>query len=389
MIDATPVPEPPADLAKATVLIVDDNAVVRETIGGVLEGQGYDLIYAENGPEALARAAEQPPDIILLDVMMPGMDGFDVCRRLRADPHLAGIPIVFVTALDDRDSRLRGLELGADDFLSKPIDWAELRARVHNITRLNRYRTLLNERAAFEQTLRAKNRQLQELSWRLVEAQEVERRFVAAELHDDVGQALTALKLMLEMAAQQPETAREANLQDAQALLAELSGRIRNLSLDLRPAMLDDFGLFAALEWLFERFTQQTRVRVAHNFSFLDERRFPRPIETAAFRIIQEALTNVARHAQTQGVEVSIVVTPEAVRLRVKDEGVGFELADDRDGYQSGGLSGMRERANLLGGQLTIRSTPGAGTEVSAELPLTGIRKAGRVYAVDSAHPGG
>jgi two-component system, cell cycle response regulator len=133
-----------------TILIVDDEPLGRETVAALLQSQGYQLRFATSGPEALAQASACPPDLILLDVMLPGMDGFEVCRRLRADPHLGDVPVILLTALDDRDSRLQGIEAGADDFVSKPFDRVELRARVHTITRLNRYRRLLAERAKFE-----------------------------------------------------------------------------------------------------------------------------------------------------------------------------------------------------------------------------------------------
>jgi diguanylate cyclase (GGDEF)-like protein len=128
---------------KSTILIVDDELVSRYTVEVLLTAEGYTLVFAENGKEALEKAAELIPDLMLLDVMMPGMDGFEVCQRLRANPRLAELPIVMVTALDDRDSRLRGIEAGADDFMSKPFDRAELRARIRTITRLNRYRRLV------------------------------------------------------------------------------------------------------------------------------------------------------------------------------------------------------------------------------------------------------
>ncbi|EDN71035.1 sensory box/GGDEF family protein [Beggiatoa sp. PS] len=128
---------------KSTILIVDDETVSRYTVEVLLSAEGYNLVFAENGEEALKKAAESIPDLMLLDVMMPGMDGFEVCQRLRTNPRLAELPIVMVTALDDRDSRLRGIEAGADDFMSKPFDRAELRARVRTITRLNRYRRLI------------------------------------------------------------------------------------------------------------------------------------------------------------------------------------------------------------------------------------------------------
>jgi two-component system cell cycle response regulator len=132
------------------ILIVDDNLAGRETLKGLLFGRGYQLAFADSGVAALEIANEIMPDLVLLDVMMPGMDGFEVCRRLRVNPKVAEVPIIMVTALDDRDSRLRGIEAGADDFVSKPFDHAELRKRVQTITRLNRYRRLLAERSRFE-----------------------------------------------------------------------------------------------------------------------------------------------------------------------------------------------------------------------------------------------
>lgn len=129
------------------LLVVDDEPSGREILNDILETQGYEITSASHGAEALELAAAFDPDLVLLDVMMPGMDGFEVCRRLRADPALADVAIVLITALDDRASRLRGIEAGADDFLSKPFDRIELRARVQMITRLNRHRHLMAERA--------------------------------------------------------------------------------------------------------------------------------------------------------------------------------------------------------------------------------------------------
>ena len=132
------------------VLVVDDQEQLRNAIGALLRPEGYRLEFAADGFEGLTKAASLLPDLILLDVMMPGMDGFETCSRLRADAALAEVPIVMVTALDDRESRLAGLKAGADDFITKPYDSAELRARVRSITRLNRYRRILAERARFQ-----------------------------------------------------------------------------------------------------------------------------------------------------------------------------------------------------------------------------------------------
>jgi putative two-component system response regulator len=138
------------------VLIVDDEYIGRETLQSVLEGEGYDLEMAENGFQAIEMAKKLLPDVILLDVMMPGMTGFEVCQRIRSDPQIAEIPIIVLTALDDRESLLNALKAGADDFISKPFDRYELRARLLGITRLNRYQKLLQERAK----LREANAQL-------------------------------------------------------------------------------------------------------------------------------------------------------------------------------------------------------------------------------------
>ncbi len=134
----------------STILVVDDDAKGRQLLNNFLTAESYRVALAADGMQALALAAELRPDVILLDVMMPGMDGFEVCRRLRADEALHHVPILLLTALDDRQSKLQGLEAGADDFLSKPFDSVELRTRLRTITRLNRFRTLFDERARLE-----------------------------------------------------------------------------------------------------------------------------------------------------------------------------------------------------------------------------------------------
>lgn len=128
------------------VLIVDDDISARDTFEALLFSEGYELVFASNGAQALAKASSSVPDLVLLDVMMPEMDGFEVCLHLRESPLLALVPVIMVTSLDDRASRLRGIEAGADDFISKPVDGVELRARVNTVVRLNRYRRLLEER---------------------------------------------------------------------------------------------------------------------------------------------------------------------------------------------------------------------------------------------------
>src|SRR5689334_16946419 len=144
-----------------TILIVDDEPSGRETLAALLHSQHYQLAFAVGGADALAQAPKLQPDLILLDVMMPEINGFEVCRRLRADPAIAEVPIVLITALDDRGSRLEGIEAGADDFVTKPFDRIELRVRIRAITRLNRYRHDLRVRKQAE--MRSK-RQIERLA---------------------------------------------------------------------------------------------------------------------------------------------------------------------------------------------------------------------------------
>jgi putative two-component system response regulator len=132
------------------ILVVDDEMIARVTIEALLSTESYDLHFAENGIQGLAMAAEIQPDIVLLDVMMPGLNGFETCKKIRSVPTLAEVPVILITALEDRESRLAGLQAGADDFITKPFDVHELRVRIQNMTRLNRYRLLTEQRRETE-----------------------------------------------------------------------------------------------------------------------------------------------------------------------------------------------------------------------------------------------
>ena len=222
-------------------------------------------------------------------------------------------------------------------------------------------------RAAHERERRLRQR-LQVYARRVVGVQESERRKIARELHDEVGQALTALKLTLEHHVPLPPASVAARVARARELTAELLGRVQALSLDLRPAMLDDLGLRPALLWLVERYTAQTGVEVSLACSGLAARLDP-DVETAAFRIVQEALTNVARHAAVSSATVGCSVAGAALRVEVADDGVGFDVDAVPVGVSSG-LVGMEERARSTGGRLRVRSSPGRGTSVVAELPI-------------------
>jgi signal transduction histidine kinase len=228
----------------------------------------------------------------------------------------------------------------------------------------DRLAVALHNWTLFEREADARRR-LEAVSTRLVDVQETERRLLARELHDEVGQSLTALKLQLELAAHRAEP---ASLERAGAVVNDLIEQVRNLSLDLRPAILDDFGLLPALLWHVERYGRLTGVRVRLEHHGLDVR-FPQAIETAAYRIVQEALTNVARHARVQEVRVAVRASADDIGIEIEDCGEGFEPARPAP-QPSTGLSGMRERATMLGGDVKVVSAPGQGTLIRASFPL-------------------
>ena len=218
------------------------------------------------------------------------------------------------------------------------------------------------ENARLLEEVRRAHEQMRALSRRLVSLQEEERRTIARELHDEVAQILSSLKFLMEASERTATAVARAQVND---MTRQLLDRLRDMTLDLRPPMLDDLGLVPTLLWHFERYRAQTGIQVRFHHRGLAERLGVG--EITAFRIIQEALANVARHAAVAEATVELWADGERVGIRVADQGRGFEPA--RVGSSSG-LAGMRERALLLGGTLIVESSPGQGTRVVANLPL-------------------
>lgn len=342
------------------ILIVDDDPLGVETLQSILNGQGYSLASANSGPAALKKADEFLPDLILMDVMMPGMDGFEVCRRIRTTPKLAEVPIIILTALDDRPSRLLGIESGADDFLTKPVDRQELRLRVRTIVRLNRYRTLLTQRENIRQ-----------LAESVVTAQEEERKRLSRELHDDLGQALIAHALSLrnlqsELPLQPEELSKKLDI-----LVTETNqtiNKMRQLAHDIRPTLLDALGLRAALETYSREFSLRTGLPVIFEADpKLPE--MPEVYSITLYRILQETLTNVIKHSRASQAWVELSIEEHNINLIIQDNGVGFSTEDDASS-KGIGITGLKERLTLVGGELVISSSATKGTIISAYLPM-------------------
>jgi signal transduction histidine kinase len=203
---------------------------------------------------------------------------------------------------------------------------------------------------------------------RVVDAQELERRRLSRELHDETGQALTSILLGLRALEETLETepSRAATAQLRELVVATLQD-VRRLAVELRPSALDDFGLVAALEHLTSTFGQQTGIAVDFGAA-LGEERLPAELETALYRIVQESLTNVVKHARAQRVSIVLTKKEGSVKAVVEDDGQGFDPTGNEGGF---GLVGMGERLSLLGGRLRIESRPGAGTTIAADVPLS------------------
>jgi signal transduction histidine kinase len=257
--------------------------------------------------------------------------------------------------------------MGSLDLASRVVDAFDEEA-VGVATEIGVSLALVMHNAGLLERARARRRRLQELSRRLVRIQEEERRAVARELHDEAGQALTALLIDLGMLEREVRPELADRVRRLKGVADGIMEGLHRLAVDLRPAALDRLGLVTALGQLAETTRGQTDARVELEAVRLEGRRFPGEVETTVYRVVQEALTNVVRHARAR--RVAIVVEPrgETLVAVVEDDGVGF---DPEAAARSGrlGLFGMQERAEMLGGALAIESAPGAGTTVVLEVP--------------------
>jgi len=369
------------------VLIVEDTPASLELLTELMQSQGYRVRQAQDGEMALLSVQSRAPDIILLDVRMPKMDGFEVCRRLKASPDTAEIPIIFLSALQDIDAKVQGLQLGAVDYIGKPYQPDEVFLRVRTHLELSNLRLHLGEmcelrtrqlqaevveRQLAESELFESQQKLRELMQHLQEVREAERAHIAREIHDELGQTLTVARIDLTRLASRLDEPPE-NLQkyvaEITAVLDKAADTARTISEDLRPGMLDLLGLGAAIEHHVTRFSEATGIAVALKLDDIDELELDDSVATAAFRIVQESLTNVARHAGASHVDIQIADLGKELVVIVQDNGQGISTETQASKKRSYGLLGMGERAQSLGGDVIIESQPGKGTRIEANLP--------------------
>jgi two-component system sensor histidine kinase/response regulator len=314
---------------KSTILIVDDDPTARRMLQALLFREGYDLALAANGPEALARLDELAPDAILLDVMMPGMDGFQVCRRLKADERWRHIPIILVTALATKADLVRGLDAGADEFLSKPVNDLELRARVRSMLRVKKQYDEL------EATLHL-------------------REDLARMTMHDMGTFLTSITLLTELLLKRSTIAPDTIAPEYVEEIEEIQTHVQRLN-----SLLNDMLIVAKMEagkLILNRSTvdmNQLVLAVERNHSVIAQTRgidlvidLPEasrqiPLDANLFqRVLDNLIANALKFSPAESTVTLRVEYPEAqtasqlqeprVRIQVLDEGPGIP-EDHRD----------------------------------------------------------
>jgi len=348
----------PAEGARAKILVVDDEPKSLYALQELLFSLEQNLMVAQSGEEALKLALKHDFAVILLDVRMPGMDGFETAKLIRGRERSKGTPIIFLTAqADEMNAMFRGYAVGAVDYLMKPVVPEVLKSKVAIFVELH----MKSDR------LRESEDKLRRLAAHLISVREEERAHIAREIHDELGQVLTGIKMevgWLQKRLKEPLLLEKC---DSMAKLIDSSVQtVRKIATGLRPEMLDDMGLVAAVGWQAKEFQKRTGIRCRAKLP--PESKFDLEISTCVFRIFQEILTNVARHARATRVDVELAVTDDRFQLEVIDNGVGIADAD-LNGRKSLGLLGMQERAMLFGGEVGISGTPGQGTRVSVSIP--------------------
>jgi signal transduction histidine kinase len=377
------------------ILSVDDNDAIRYSFTRYLRDGGYEVIEARTGSEAL-QLARSNPALITLDINLPDMNGYEICRRLKDDPATRDIPILHISAsCVESGDRVRGLEGGADAYLSEPVDRFELLATVKALLRMRQAQREARQQAIdaenareelkrINQTLETRVHQrtaelerqrleVQDLSSQLLQAQDEERRRISRELHDSTGQLLVALTMNLARLKSEHalDPAADAVIDDTSAVVDEMSRQIRTMSYLLHPPLLDEAGLASAVKWYIEGFSNRSSVDVTLELP-PDLGRLPQELEITLFRLIQESLTNIHRHSGSKTALIRVHRNTNEVLLEILDCGTGLASSRliDHNARRGVGILGMKERVRRFGGTLDISSTP-AGTTVHATLPIT------------------
>lgn len=382
----------------AKILVIDDQLSERLLLSEILDGisLGARIVAMADPREAIDYCTTARVDLVVTDYRMPDLNGVEVIKRLRSIPHLAEVPIICVTIVDDRLVKYQALEAGATDFLQRPLDPVECAARCRNLLALRRHqlrqleqrvgertntlsvanRSLkkeIRERKIAQSALQDFSRRLQEMTRRFVSLDDKDKRRLARELHDRVSSSLMAIGLHIGLVRRRlpSDIAGDVleRLTDAADLVKQTMISSRQISSDLHPASLDYSGLYAALDDYTKIFAQKTGILVSLTCNDKTLRLEPEK-ETALFRIVQEALLNSAKHAKAQTIALHLRASASRLILSILDDGLGFDPDNlGAAGRPAGiGLMSMRERAASIGAKLVIDARPGRGTLITLSI---------------------
>ena len=363
--DYLAVTQPAAARERVNILMVDDQPSKLLSFEAILSELGENIIKATSAKEALECLLKTEVAVVLMDVSMPDVDGFELADMIRQHPRFHKTAIIFISAIHLTDiDRMRGYQRGGVDYISVPVVPELLRAKVSVFAELHRK----------TRQLESLNAELRKLSGRLIAMQDEERRRFARELHDGLGQELTAAKMAIDsiLLPGTNDLNRQAVAQ-ASSLIDGVIQQVRSVSHLLHPPLLDEIGLDAALSWYSEGLTKRSGIATSIE---LDPPEFPRlspNMETMVFRIVQEALTNVYRHASAQRCWVSVKKEQENIRVSVRDDGKG--LSEETTAFHPEnigvGIGGIRQRIKEAGGTLTLRNGKPKGAILEATIPVT------------------
>jgi signal transduction histidine kinase len=346
---------------------VEDDATDAELIKHALRKDGFMFAVqrVETSEDYIEAIDRETPDVILSDYALPSFDGYTALSI--AQKKCPDVPFIFVTGTMGEEVAIETLKNGATDYVLK-LRLARLAPAVTRALRESKERA---ERKRAVEQLRQSHEQLRALSVYLQHVREEERIRISRAVHDELGQALTGLKIDLSWLAHRlPKNLTQVlnKAKDMSAHIDETIQTVRRISTELRPGILDHLGLVAAIEWQANEL--QTRTGIHCNVSSsLDHAVLDEDLNTVFFRIFQETLTNVVRHAQATRVDVDLREEDNRLILEVKDNGKGI-TREQISNVKSIGLLGMKERASLLGGEVNITGVPRKGTRVVVSIPL-------------------
>lgn len=368
----------PNKAVEKKVLLVDDDENYLLMIRRMLRQKGgldYNIVLAEKKSTALAMLATEKFDICLLDYgLSDGDTGLDVLRE--ASERGYKIPFIMLTCLDDLEVDTQAMNLGAVDFLLKEHLSADLLERslryalrqAELVTQLKQSQSDLSAALAETNTV---TEQVRNLASSLLNVQEEERNRISREIHDQLGQGLTVLKIQLyevyesskaKLAPQESKAFSRA-IEEVDTLI----NTVRRVASNLRLEVLQDFGLEEAIKNLVAELSQKTKISFSLEMQ-LGKESIDNEKRTIVYRILQEALTNIMRHAKTDRVDISMYFREKKLHLNVKDYGIGIQEELMRS--NSLGLVGMRERALGIGGSFSFRNDVSCGTLLEVAIPI-------------------